>query len=36
MSLFFQHIVALYNRAEYNTIKKELHDFEKTDKPFPN
>ncbi|MGD0277204.1 MAG: hypothetical protein ABSB79_14325 [Syntrophales bacterium] len=36
MSLFLQHIEALYVNGEYSLIRKELHDFEKTDKPFPS
>ena len=35
MSLFLQHIVALYSNAEYATIREELHNFEKANKPFP-
>jgi hypothetical protein len=35
MSLFLQHIVELYSNAEYSKIKEELHNFEKTTKPFP-
>lgn len=36
MSLFFQHIVELYSHAEYNTVREELRNFEKTTKPFPD
>jgi hypothetical protein len=35
LSLFLQHIVELYSNAEYSKIKEELHNFEKTTKPFP-
>lgn len=35
MSLFFEHIAELYSNAEYATVREELHDFEKTVKPFP-
>jgi hypothetical protein len=36
LSLFFQHIVELYSHAEYNTVREELHNFEKADKSFPD
>ena len=36
MSLFFQHIVALYSNAEYATVREELHNFEKANKTFPD
>jgi hypothetical protein len=36
LSLFFQHIVELYSNAEYNAVRKELHNFEKANKPFPD
>ncbi|MCX5847159.1 MAG: hypothetical protein NTW12_12525 [Deltaproteobacteria bacterium] len=35
MSLFFQHIEALYVNGEYSKVKEELDNFEKTNKPFP-
>jgi hypothetical protein len=31
-----QHIVALYSNAEYATIREELHNFEKVNRPFPD
>ena len=36
MSLFFENIVELYSNAEYATVRNKLHNFEKTNKPFPN
>jgi len=35
MSLFLQHIETLYVDGQYSKIKEELHNFEKTNKPFP-
>jgi hypothetical protein len=35
LNLFFQHIVELYSNAEYATVREELHNFEKANKPFP-
>jgi hypothetical protein len=36
LSLFFQDIGELYSNAEYNTVREELHNFEKANKPFPD
>ena len=36
MSLFLQHIETLYANGKYSKVKEELHNFEKTNKPFPN
>jgi hypothetical protein len=36
MSLFYQHIVRLYSNAEYATVREELQNFEKGNKPFPD
>ncbi len=35
MSLFFEHIVELYSQSEYKTVREELRNFEKANKPFP-